>query len=908
MANNSTASSFTFFGLDFSSAIQRTPGMKVSKPTEASVSDLSPAYRDFSLPIEERVADLVSRMTLEEKVSQMMHEAPAIERLGVPRYSWWNECLHGVAYAGLATSFPQAIGLAATWDVELMHSIAMTISDEARAKHHEAARQGIQAIHTGLTFWSPNINIFRDPRWGRGQETYGEDPYLTARMGVAFVKGLQGDDPCYLKVVATPKHFAVHSGPDADRHHFDAQVNQRDLWETYLPAFEACVKEAKAASVMGAFNRLNGEPCCASPTLLQRILRQEWGFDGYVVSDCGAIHDIYAHHKVVETAEEATAMAVRAGCDLNCGETSTVLLTAVEKGLISEEAIDRAVKRLFTARFRLGMFDPPERVPYAQIPYEVNGSTEHRELALQAARESIVLLKNGGNLLPLSKDLESIAVIGPNADDAQVLLGNYRGTPSRIITPLEGIRKKISPATKLYAARGCELATGMDPLAVIPSACLRPASADGYQTGLTGVYFDNPEFNGKPAFSRVDYLINFVWRDITPVTGRMGDSFSVRWTGSLVPPASGKYKLGVRGLNNYRLTLDGELIAEHQDLHEAVTRVKEIELEAGRFYNIQLDYANLGLDPQVQLLWSVPSTDRMAEAVEVAEKAEVVVMIMGLSSAVEDEMVFAAVDGVVGGGDRIDIALPQPQEDLLRRVHALGKPMVLVLLNGSALAVNWAAEHIPAIVEAWYPGQAGGEAIADVLFGDYNPAGRLPVTFYKSVDDLPPFEDYNMEGRTYRYFRGKPLFPFGHGLSYTTFAYSGLRLSAERIAPGESVTISVDVQNVGERAGDEVVQLYVSDVEASVPVPIRQLQGFERIHLAPGETKTVTFTLTPRQLSLVDGEGRRVIEPGTFQVTVGGCQPGYEDFANGRTKVLAATLEVIGETTPIENSSIPYSS
>jgi len=860
--------------------------------------DPNPTYKDATLPIEARVEDLVSRMTLEEKISQIMYDAPAIERLGIPKYNWWNECLHGVGRAGVATVFPQAIGLAATWNTELMYRVAVAISDEARAKHHEALRQSIREIYTGLTFWSPNINIFRDPRWGRGQETYGEDPYLTARMGVAFVKGLQGDDPRYLKLVATPKHYAVHSGPEPDRHHFDARADERDLRETYLPAFKACVKEAKAVSVMGAYNRTNGEPCCASPTLLENILRQEWGFDGYVVSDCWAILDIYQHHKVVETAEEAAALAVKAGCDLNCGTTYPALHEAVAKGLIDEATIDRAVKRLFTARFRLGMFDPPEEVGYAQIPYEVNDCPEHRALALRAARESIVLLKNEDNLLPLSKDLQSIAVIGPNADDLQVLLGNYNGTPSRATTPLEGIRKKVSPATKLYYARGCETAEGVPPLSVVPSTYLRPVDADANQTGLTAAYYDNIEFEGEPALSRVDPAVDFVWKGTTPLTGRMGDAFAVRWTGSLVPPVTGTYKLGVSGLSGYALYLDGKLIVDYWGIHHPITRTKEVELEAGRFYSLRLDYVNRGSDPQVQLLWSVPGADYLTEAVEAAQKAEVVIMMMGLSPALEGEEMPVQVEGFVGG-DRTDIQLPRPQEELLRRIHALGKPMVLVLLNGSALAVNWAAENIPAIVEAWYPGQAGGDAIADVLFGDYNPGGRLPITFYKSVEDLPPFEDYRMEGHTYRYFRGEPLFPFGFGLGYTPFVYSDLQLSAKMITPSEPLTLSVEVQNVGQHASDEVAQLYVSDVTASVPVPIRQLQGFERIHLEPGETKRVTFTLTPRQLSLIDDEGRRVIEPGEFQVAVGGRQPRPEDLMGEGTAVLIGTFEVVGEVTEV---------
>jgi len=714
-----------------------------------------PAYQDVNLPVEVRVADLVARLTLEEKVSQMVHDAPAIERLGIPKYNWWNECLHGVARAGIATVFPQAIGLAATWNVDLVHRIAVAISDEARAKHHEAVRQGVRDIYKGLTFWSPNINIFRDPRWGRGQETYGEDPYLTARLGVAFVRGLQGDDARYLKLVATPKHFAVHSGPEAERHRFDARVDERDLRETYLPAFEACVKEGKAFSVMGAYNRTNGEPCCASPTLLGRILRQEWGFAGYVVSDCWAIGDIYKHHKVVATVEEAAALAVKAGCDLNCGEAFGALLAAVAQGLITEETIDQAVQRLFTARFRLGLFDPPEMVPYAQIPIAVNGSPAHRALALQAARESIVLLKNQNHFLPLRQDLRCIAVIGPNADDATVLLGNYHGTPSRSVTPLQGLQARFSPATEVLYAPGCDL-----------------------------------------------------------------------------------------------------------------------------------------LDE---------NTDGFSEAIALAERADVVIFVGGISQLVEGEE--GQREGVAGGrrsrGDRDDLNLPGVQEKLLQALHATGRPVILVLLNGSALAVNWASEHLPAIVEAWYPGEEGGTALAEVLFGDYNPAGRLPVTFYKSVADLPPFEDYRMAGRTYRYFRGEPLFPFGYGLSYTTFAYSNLRLSAATIAPSETLAVSVDVQNVGERAGDEVVQLYFSDTVASVPVPIRQLGGFVRLHLAPGEKQTVTFILTPRQLSLIDDTGRRVIEPGEFQLAVGGRQPEPADLVKKSTAVLFSSFQVVGQVTVV---------
>ena len=843
------------------------------QPTEITPTDAQAPYQNPALPAKDRAADLVSRMTLEEKVSQMGYDAPAIERLSVPRHNWWNECLHGVGRAGGATVFPQAIGLAAAWNPDLMGRIATAISDEARAKHHEAVRRGIRQIYTGLTFWTPNINIFRDPRWGRGQETYGEDPHLTARLAVAFIKGLQGEDPRYLKLVATAKHYAVHSGPEAGRHHFDVRVSHRDLWDTYLPAFEACVKEAGVVSVMGAYNRVNGEPACASPTLLQEILRQQWAFDGYVVSDCWAIKDIYLHHQVVATAAEAAALAARHGCDLNCGDTYPALLEAVEKNLISEQEIDQAVTRLFEARIRLGVFDPPEQVPYTRIPFEVVNSPAHQALALQAARQSMVLLKNEGNLLPLSKDIGSIAVIGPNADDLAALLGNYNGTPATAITPLDGIRQKLSPSTRIYYAPGCEIAPGVPPLTVIPPACLRPDSPDAGVNGLTAAYFDKSDFRGDPARLQIDPTIDFIWKGVTPLTGAWGDHFAARWSGYLVPPVSGVYQLGVSGFSAYKFYLDDDLFLAYSDVHHPVLRRKEIELEGGRLYRLRIEYINHGIDPQIRLFWAVPGIDYVAQAIEAAKKAEVVVMAMGLSPNLEGEEMPVQVPGFAGG-DRTDISLPGPQEALLKQIHALGKPVALALLNGSALAINWAAAHVPAIIEAWYPGQAGGQALADVLFGDYNPAGRLPVTFYQSVDDLPPFDDYRMAGHTYRYFEGQPLFSFGYGLSYTTFAYNNLRLSSQTIDAAETLTVSVDVTNTGARSGDEVVQLYVRDVEASVARPLKDLKGFQRIGLEAGETKTVTFILAAHQLGFYNKNQAIVVEPGEFEIMVGGSSDG----------------------------------
>ncbi len=846
-------------------------------PPAGSPTNPNPLYFDSSRPIAERVDDLIARMTLEEKVSQMVSSASAIERLGIPAYHWWNECLHGVARAGVATVFPQAIGLAATWDVDLMAEVATAISDEARAKHHEFVRRGVRDIYTGLTLWSPNINIFRDPRWGRGQETYGEDPYLTGLMGITFIKGLQGDDPAYLKLAATPKHFAAHSGPEAIRHHFDVRVSEHDLRETYLPAFEACVKVGGAVSVMGAYNRVNGEPCCASPTLIGKILREEWGFDGYVVSDCWAIDDIFAGHRLVVTPAEAAALAVKAGCDLECGCVFVSLIEAVEQGLIDEAAIDQAVRRLFTARFRLGMFDPPAQVRFASIPYELNDSPAHRALALQTARKSIVLLKNEPfpatdpqrPLLPLAKDIKSIAVIGPNADDLAVLLGNYNGTPSSAVTPLEGIRRKVSPKTVVYYAQGCHHAAEAPALQVVPSACLRALAGGAGQTGLRGDYFAVSGVGAAAVFTRVDPAIDFMWRLDSPLGGGATQPFRVCWTGVLIPPVSGRYQLGVRGSSAYGLWLDGrEILPFADNEHHAFTRTVALDLEAGRLYDVRLDYANQGRDPQVQLLWAIPGQELAVEAVRAAEKAEVVVMVMGLSPALEGEEMPVNVEGFAGG-DRTDIALPSMQEALLWQIQSLGKPVVLVLLGGGALAVNWADAHVASILEAWYPGEEGGSAIADVLFGDYNPGGRLPITFYKSVDQLPPFADYSMDRRTYRYMTEAPLYPFGHGLSYSSFVYSEFTLSANEVAANDTLAISVMVTNTGGVAGDEVVQLYVQGESTSVPRPIKELKGFARLSLSPGESRRVTFHLPVTQLAFYNAGMKLVVESGSFKAMVG---------------------------------------
>lgn len=865
--------------------------------TQETRPDPGAAYLNPKLPREQRVNDLISRMTLEEKVSQMMNASPAIPRLGIPQYDWWNEALHGVAFSGVATVFPQAIGLGATFDPQLVNRVATVISDEARAKYHEAQRQRNYNRFYGLTFWSPNINIFRDPRWGRGQETYGEDPYLTSRLGVAFVNGLQGDDPNYLKVVATPKHYAVHSGPEPERHRFDAAATERDQRETYLPAFRATVMEARAASVMCAYNRTNGEPCCANTKLLGDTLRGDWGFNGYVVSDCGAIDDIYKRHNFLKTAEEASALAVKRGTDLECGDSYKALVNAVKQGLISEAEIDRAVKRLFDARFRLGMFDPPEMVPYSKIPFSANDSPEHRQLALDAARKSIVLLKNENNTLPLRKNLKSIAVIGPNADEIQVLLGNYNGQPSRATTPLAGIRQRVSSQTKVLYALG----TTLTEVSVVPVPASALRGPEG-ESGLKAEYFSNRELKGAPVLTRVDREVDFDWGMMNPVPGVPVDDFSARWTGKLVPPTTGKYRFGAIADDGVRVYLDGKLIAEDWTEHAPATVTGEVTLEAGKSYDIKMEYYESKIGAVAKLVWQPPVVKieaPYAEAIRVAKEVDTVVLVLGLSPRLEGEEMNVSEPGFLGG-DRTDIKLPARQQGLLEAVAATGKPVVLVLLSGSALAVNWANERIPAIVQAWYPGEEGGTAIADVLFGDYNPAGRLPVTFYKSVDQLPAFDNYQMDGRTYRFFKGEPLYPFGHGLSYTRFKYSGLTVSSPRVAPGEKVLVSAEVENSGTREGDEVVQLYVTDNDATVRVPIRSLAGVERVHLKPGERRVIKFTIDPRQLALITNDGRTVVEPGDFTITIGGKQPGFSGTADaGTTSFIEGRFSVTGPATEL---------
>jgi beta-glucosidase len=839
--------------------------------TPASSSTLP--YLNPSLPMKERVDDLVGRMTLEEKASQLVNQARAIPRLQVPAYDWWSEALHGVANAGTATVFPEPIGLAATFDAPLIHDMAVVISTEARAKHNQAVRAGHRDIMEGLDFWSPNINIFRDPRWGRGQETYGEDPFLTARMGVAFVTGMQGDDPKYFRVVSTPKHFAVHSGPETSRHTINVEVSKHDMEDTYLPAFRAAVTEGKAGSVMCAYNRINGEPACANTFLLKDQLRGAWKFNGYVVSDCDAIVDVFNGHHFTKSMAEAAAVSLKRGMDNECADFFTKVtdnsdyvkyIDAVKQGLLSERDLDVALKRLFTARFRLGLFDPPEMVPYANTPDSEVDSDAHRALALKIARESIVLLKNNG-VLPLNPDVK-IAVVGPLAESVRVLHGNYSGTASQATTALDGIRKQFSARVTFLP--------GMNFLrqqTVVPTEVL---STDDEQPGLKGEYFSGESFAGTPEVVRVDKSVDLQLfhpdaSALTPPSG-MKD-FSARWTGFLTPPESGSYQVGLVGSMN-RLWLDGELVVDDLNLHDPTPATKTLQLEKGHRYALKIEFARGGFG--TKLVWLNLIADPIAEAVAAAKQADVAVAVVGITSQLEGEEMKVDVPGFEGG-DRTSLDLPKEEEDLLEALKGTGKPLVVVLMNGSALSVNWANEHADAILDAWYSGEEGGTAIAQTLAGVNNPAGRLPVTFYKGVEQLTVFEDYSMKNRTYRYFEGQPLYAFGYGLSYSKFEYSNLKLSSSNLKAGDSLTAEADVKNVSQREGDEVVELYLS-FPPSPAAPIRALRGFMRVSLGAGETRHVHFTLDARDSSEVNEKGDRIVAEGAHRISLGGGQPGTD--------------------------------
>jgi beta-glucosidase len=907
------AAIFAFSSLPLVSRAQMPAQPQLPPPTEEQIKAAAAMpFRNPALPIPQRVDDLVSRLTLDEKVSQTIDQAVAIPRLDIPEYNWWNEGLHGIARSGFATLFPQAIGNAATWDAPLVHSIGEVVSTEARAKYNDAIAHGNHDRYYGLTIWSPNINIFRDPRWGRGQETYGEDPFLTGTLGTAFVKGIQGDDPNYYRAIATPKHYAVHSGPESTRHKVDIEPSEHDLWDTYLPAFRATITEGKADSIMCAYNSIDHAPACASKLLLQQILRQDWGFQGFVTSDCDAIDDFSqknGHHYSTDH-ETGSAAGIEAGTDTDCGKAYLALGDAVRHHVLPESELDVAVKRLFTARMKMGMFDPPEKVPFSSIPFSEVNSPEHQELALRASRESMVLLKNDDHLLPLKpEDGKTIAVIGPLAASRIGLEGNYNAIPLKPILPVDGIIQEFGANHVIYAEGAPYTMGGAVP---VPRTVLR-AAADSNVDGLTGEYFANPSFDGAPELTRVDKEIDFDWAFANPVpshsTHPEEQSFAVRWTGTITAPVADTYNFQLRiplcypcgGKAQFAIYLDDKKLDAAPTQAQAGVRLPpsgrnfgglqqfSLPLTDTNPHTIRIEYIQSGRIPNsgISFEWSPKHELLQDEAVAAAKKADVVVAFVGLTPRLEGEEMNVDIKGF-SGGDRTDLALPDVQHELLEAVAKTGKPLVVVLLNGSALAVNWAQQNAKAILEAWYPGQAGGQAIGETLSGKNDPAGRLPVTFYANVDQLPSFDDYSMANRTYRYFKGKPLFAFGDGLSYTTFEYSHVKLSSAKLHAGDTLTVEADVRNAGSQAGDEVAELYLKPPQTDVS-PKLALEGFERLHLNAGETKRVVFHLDPRRLSEVDDKGVRAVVAGQYRAFVGGSQPDGDAASGVRSSEFTVT-------------------
>ncbi|HME58332.1 MAG TPA: glycoside hydrolase family 3 C-terminal domain-containing protein [Terracidiphilus sp.] len=833
-------------------------------------------YMNPSLPPEQRAADLVHRMTLAEKATQMQNSSAAVPRLNVPAYQWWSEALHGVINQGV-TEYPEPIGLAATFDAPGVHAMAIQIGIEGRIKHVQNVREGHTGIMGGLDFWSPNLNIFRDPRWGRGQETYGEDPFLTGRMGVAYVTGMQGDDPKYYLTIATPKHYAVHSGPEPTRHFADVDVSKHDEVDTYEPGFRAAVVEGKAGSVMCAYNAINGEPACASQFLLQDQLRGKWGFQGYVVSDCDAVRDVAANHRYRTTQAQGVAISVIRGMDNECvdsfsrsGEPSEkAYIDAVQQGYLPESTLDTALIRLFTARMKLGMFDPPEMVPYTKIDEKELDSAEHRALAHKLANEAMVLLKNDG-LLPFKPGIKKIAVVGPLADQERPLLGNYAGQPTHIVSVLDGLKAEFPKATITYVPGTQFLRSDGDP---VPDTLL--STPDG-KPGLKADYSEwqrRPpiEAGGPPPIvSRTEPNVNLTGDNLPPeVAGKK--ALGVHWTGFLTPPESGDYLVGIRGRGFGRVSIEDKQVAMLFRSEGVDASVGRVHLEKGQKAALSINYSISNSKAQAQLIWMKVKDATSPEAIAAAKDADVVVAVVGITSMLEGEQMPVAVPGFQGG-DRTSIDLPEPEEALVKAVAATGKPLAVVLINGSALAVNWINEHANAVLEAWYPGEEGGAAIAETLSGKNNPAGRLPVTFYTGVSQLPNFEDYGMAGRTYRYFKGKPLYPFGYGLSYTKFKYSDLSVPTQALKAGQPVSADVTVTNTGNVAGDEVVEVYLKfpDVKGA---PLIALRGFKRIHLEAGASQKIHFELKDRDLGMVTEEGNPIIAAGDYTISVGGGQP-----------------------------------
>jgi beta-glucosidase len=837
-------------------------------------------YMNPKMSPEARAADLVHRMTLAEKASQMQNNSAAVPRLKIPAYQWWSEALHGVINDGV-TEYPEPIGLAATFDTPGIRTMAGQIGIEGRIKHVQNAREGHTGIMGGLDFWSPNLNIFRDPRWGRGQETYGEDPFLTGQMGVAYVTGLQGDDPKYYLAIATPKHYAVHSGPEPTRHFADVDVSKHDQVDTYEPAFRAAVVEGKAGSVMCAYNAINGEPACASEYLLQDQLRGKWHFQGYVVSDCDAVRDVAANHRYRPTQAQGAAISVIRGMDNECvtftsrfgDPVEKAYIDAVQQGYLPESVLDTALIRLFTARIKLGMFDPPDMVPYAKIEEKELDSAEHRAHARRLANESMVLLKNDG-LLPLKPEIKKIAVVGPLADQTRPLIGNYAGQPTHIVSILDGLHAEFPNATITFVPGTQFLRTdgGPVPDAVLTTPDGKPGLKADYNEGMQRGQ-PAPGANTKPIVSRTEANAKLTDSNLpAEIAGKK--IFGVQWSGFLTPTETGDFLLGIRCQGFGRLTVNGKQVATAfgGGTRGLAAGVGRVHLEKAHKVGLEISYGTRNSAPHAELIWAKALSGIAPEAIAAARNADAVIAVVGITSQLEGEEMPVNEPGFLGG-DRTSIDLPQPEEELVEGIAAMGKPLAVVLLNGSALAVNWINEHANAVLEAWYPGEEGGAAVAETLSGKNNPAGRLPVTFYTGVDQLPNFEDYGMANRTYRYFAAKPLYPFGYGLSYTTFGYSNLTLPQAAISPGNPLNASVTVTNTGKVAGDEVVQLYLKFPEVR-GAPIRALRGFQRVHLEPGASQKVDFRLNPRDLSMVTEAGDIIVAQGKYSLSIGGGQPG----------------------------------
>lgn len=831
-------------------------------------------FNNPDLPVEERVEDLVRRLTLHEKVLLMCDYSSSVPRLGIKQYNWWNEALHGVGRAGLATVFPQAIGMAATFDDCAVKQVFECVSDEARAKYHHSENKDGSERYQGLTFWTPNVNIFRDPRWGRGQETYGEDPYLTSRMGLAVVRGLQGpSESKYDKLHACAKHYALHSGPEWNRHRFDVEnISPRDLWETYLPAFKALVQQGGVKEVMCAYNRFEGEPCCGSNRLLYNILREEWGFDGLVVSDCGAISDFYlkGHHETHSTKESAVAAAVKAGTDLDCGVDYQSLEKAVEKGIITEKQIDVSLSRLLKARFELGLMDEEHLVSWSDIPYTVVDSEKHRMKALEIARKSMTLLKNKNGTLPLSKYCGKIAVIGPNANDSIMMWGNYNGFPSHTVTILEGITHKLVGGQVIYD-KGCELTTG-DTFVSLFNRC----SWKG-KIGFKASYWNQLEFAGKEVTETlIGSPFNFHTGGATVFAPDVNlNNFTACYQSIFCPEEDRKVTFNINGDDGYRVFVNGKKVIDNWGQHGAEARSYILDAHAGMKYDIRIEYMQAGGEGILQFDLGYTKHFNPNEIAATVSDAEAIVFVGGISPKVEGEELPISFPGF-RGGDRTVIELPQIQRDLLQELYKTGKPVILILCSGSAIGLSAEVDLADAIIQAWYPGQAGGTAVADVLFGDYNPAGRLPVTFYKTTEQLPDFEDYNMQGRTYRYFKGEALFPFGYGLSYTSFEIGKAQLSKKRIHANESVNLDLWIKNTGERDGEEVIQVYIRKLKDKEG-PLKTLRAFKRVHVKSGEKKQISIHLPNDSFEFFDPEFNVMrVMAGEYEVLYGTSSEGKD--------------------------------